>query len=204
MAADNGGRQSKQLQFAMVCASNMNRSMEAHAALKDHDMNVYSYGIGSSVKLPGASIKEPNVYTFGTPYSQIYDDLKKKDPDLYTRNGILPMLARNAAVKRAPQRWQDSGADGFFDVVFAFEERVFELVVDNLAGRRPSGHRASLVLNLDVRDKQDEAAVAAQLCLQICQRLQGVAEDWEEHVDDIATEFEREAGRRLLYMVAFQ
>lgn len=48
----------------------------------------------------------------------------------YKRNGILPMLKRNLAVKLAPQRWQENAADGIFDVVFTFEEKVFDMVVE--------------------------------------------------------------------------
>jgi len=48
----------------------------------------------------------------------------------YKRNGILPMLKRNSSVKLAPQRWQENAADGSFDVVFAFEEKVFDMVVE--------------------------------------------------------------------------
>lgn len=44
-----------------VCASNMNRSMEAHAMLKKAGLCVGSYGVGGHVKLPGPSAREPNV-----------------------------------------------------------------------------------------------------------------------------------------------
>jgi RNA polymerase II subunit A C-terminal domain phosphatase SSU72 len=63
----------KRWRFAMVCSSNMNRSMEAHSQLGR---------AGLDVKLPGPSLHEPNVYDFGTPYGAIYDDLRRKDPDL--------------------------------------------------------------------------------------------------------------------------
>ncbi|MED6142588.1 RNA polymerase II subunit A C-terminal domain phosphatase, partial [Stylosanthes scabra] len=69
--------------YAMVCSSNQNRSMEAHFLLKRQGFDVSSYGTGAHVKLPGPSLREPNVYDFGTPYKQMFDDLRRKDPELY-------------------------------------------------------------------------------------------------------------------------
>ncbi|XP_010471456.1 PREDICTED: RNA polymerase II subunit A C-terminal domain phosphatase SSU72-like [Camelina sativa] len=118
--------------YAMVCSSNQNRSMEAHALLKRQGLDVASYGTGSHVKLPGPSLREPNVYDFGTPYKQMFDELRRKDPELYKRNGILQMLKRNLSVKLAPQRWQDNAGDGVFDVVMTFEEKVFDSVLEGI------------------------------------------------------------------------
>lgn len=36
-------------------------------------------------------------------------------------------------MKEAPQRWQDNAADGAFDVVFTFEERVFDIVIEGVS-----------------------------------------------------------------------
>lgn len=56
--------------------------MEAHALLKREGFDVSSYGTGQHVKLPGPSLREPNVYDFGTPYKHMLEDLRRKDPEL--------------------------------------------------------------------------------------------------------------------------
>jgi RNA polymerase II subunit A C-terminal domain phosphatase SSU72 len=72
------------------------------------ESQVKSFGVGSRVKLPGASRNDPNVYEFGkVTYEDIYKDLEAKDAALYARNGLLQMLQRDMAVKSAPERWQD-------------------------------------------------------------------------------------------------
>jgi hypothetical protein len=84
------------------------------------------------------------------------------------RNGLLPMLERNMALKEAPERWQNNtcvralvplgvpcrrntlahaalmhahaplhGSVDEFDVVVAFEERVFDQIID---GTRAHAH----------------------------------------------------------------
>ncbi|CAL8159459.1 unnamed protein product [Prunus armeniaca] len=157
--------------YAMVCSSNQNRSMEAHSLLKRQGFDVSSYGTGAHVKLPGPSLREPNVYDFGTPYKQMFDDLRRKDPELYKRNGILPMLKRNSTVKLAPQRWQDNAADGSFDVVFTFEEKVFDMVLEDLNNRDHVLKKCALIINLEVKDNHEEAAVGARLALDLCQEV---------------------------------
>ncbi len=53
------------LKVAVVCSSNMNRSMEAHAVLAKKMFCVSSFGTGNKIKIPGPSRKEPNTYDFG-------------------------------------------------------------------------------------------------------------------------------------------
>ena len=71
------------LRIAVICSSNMNRSMEAHAFLAKKGFYVKSYGTGDKVKIPGSAADKPNVYDFGVSYDEIYNDLLVKDKALY-------------------------------------------------------------------------------------------------------------------------
>ncbi|KAI5074457.1 hypothetical protein GOP47_0010418 [Adiantum capillus-veneris] len=190
------------LRYAMVCASNQNRSMEAHALLQKRGFNVSSYGTGAHVKLPGPSIREPNIYKFGTPYRSMFEDLKRKDPELYKRNGLLQMLKRNVAVKEAPQRWQENAADGVFDVIFTFEARVFDIVIEDLQNRDLGLMKSVLVVNIDVKDNHEGAAIGARLALEFCRLLETV-DTWEDEIDNVVQKFEKQHRRRPIYSVGF-
>ncbi len=71
-------------------------------------MQVESFGTGRTVKLPGPTKSQPNIYAFGTPYKDIYEDLLQKDEELYTRIGLLAMASRNMGIKSAPEKWEES------------------------------------------------------------------------------------------------
>jgi RNA polymerase II subunit A C-terminal domain phosphatase SSU72 len=176
--------------------------MEAHFILKREGFDVASYGTGTHVKLPGPFIREPNVYDFGTPYKHMFDDLRRKDPELYKRNGILPMLKRNMGVKLAPQRWQDNATDGVFDVVLTFEEKVFDMVLEDIHTRDHVLLKTVLVINLEVKDNHEEAAIGGRQALELCQEIDAT-ESWEESIDDIIYGFEKQQLRKMLYSVSF-
>ncbi|KAI7158818.1 RNA polymerase II subunit A C-terminal domain phosphatase [Hortaea werneckii] len=109
-ASQNQDGDGFKLKFCTVCASNNNRSMEAHLRLTSapSPYPTISFGTGSLVRLPGPSINQPNVYNFNnTSYESMYSELLAKDQRLYKANGILPMLERNKGVKWGPERWQD-------------------------------------------------------------------------------------------------
>ncbi|CAL5227577.1 g10573 [Coccomyxa viridis] len=187
------------IKFAMVCAANQNRSMEAHALLKEHGFEVGSFGINGHVKLPGPTQHQPNVYNFGTPYEVIYRDLRSKDEAFYEQKGLLQMLQRNMSIKLAPQRWQDNQEQ--FDVVIVFEERLMDNLLEDFNSKAQSSLRPLLVINIDVQDSHEEAAKVAPQALKLCTMLE--EREWQENVDGIMADFEREHGRRLLYTICF-
>ena len=192
--------------YAVVCAANFNRSMEAHKVLAERGLDVASFGAASRVKLPGASRDDPNVYDFDSiTYEDIASDLERQPRETvenYEARGMFEMLRRNAKIKPAPQRWQTHSDRERFDVVVCFEERVFDNVVADLKSRSGGSGEPLLVINLDVVDSHDEALVAAPHALKLCEMIDA-SEDWECECDEIMDKFAEEAGRRPIYTVCF-
>ena len=192
--------------YAMVCAANMNRSMAAHALLENANLDVSSFGAGNSVKIPGASRDDPNVYRFDEDsYRDILDDLKSRDEKLYRAKGLVGMLERNMKIKRGPERWQSKKfetEDDFFDVVVCFEERVFDLVLEDMRENKNARGVAALVVNVDVRDSHEDAVNAAPMALKLCERIEK-CEDWECEIEEILDEFAEEVGIRPLYAICY-
>jgi len=113
---------------------------------------------------------EPVIRDFGVPYMEIYKDLEQQDNRLFSRNGVLPMLERNGQIKLAPERWQNHV--GRFDVIFTFERRVFNDVLEELHKRAESmdgGGEPVQIINIETRDKQEEAVTGAQIAFDLCE-----------------------------------
>ena len=185
---------------AVVCSSNMNRSMEAHAFIAKKGFIVHSYGTGDKVKLPGPSADRPNIYDFGISYDEIHADLKKKDRNLYTQNGILNMLDRNRRIKFGPQRLQES--EEKYDLIFTAEERVYDAVVDHFENAGNVSIQPCHVINIDIQDNHEEATIGAFL---MCELLQILAEssDIDNDIDELLQEFEARCKRPILHTVVF-
>jgi RNA polymerase II subunit A C-terminal domain phosphatase SSU72 len=182
------------MRICVVCASNQNRSMEAHALLlKKGFADVSSYGTNTMIKVPGPTPSQPNTFPFGTTYEQIAQALLKRDDKLYRQNGLIMLLERNAGIKAAPQRFQDRQ---FIDddLIVTCEERCFDIVSEDLLQRSSSASSQGMdswhaytngervleregkpvhVVNFDIVDSPEEATVGSR---HIWQFVQGIEE----------------------------
>lgn len=159
------------LRVSTVCASNMNRSMEAHRVLALRGYSVKSYGTGSHVRLPGLSADRPAVFEFGVPYETMSSELRRTNAAAYTQNNVLSMLDRNAKIKRAPEQWA-AAAKERFDLILCFEARVFEAVVEDfVCVRSPAVFQPAFIINLEVLDTHSAAAVGAKVALDLVDQL---------------------------------
>ncbi|XP_051830399.1 RNA polymerase II subunit A C-terminal domain phosphatase SSU72-like [Antechinus flavipes] len=191
---------SSPLKVAVVCSSNQNRSMEAHRILKKRGFRVRSFGTGTSVKLPGPTADQPNVYDFKMTYHQMYNDLLKKDQELYTANGVLNMLSRNKRIKPRPERFQDCRDE--FDVIITCEKRVYDKAVEHLNSRHQETMRPVHVINVDIEDNEEEAILGAFLICELCQYIQTL-EDMETQIDKLLLKLEEKHDRTLLHTLYF-
>jgi len=156
--------------------------MEAHLVLGNAGLTAESYGTGTKVRLPGRSAMEPRVFNFGTRYEDMYTSMvaTKEDEAFFTHNGVLQLCRRGAAVKAAPQRWQDtpSSAVTKHDVVIAFEERIFDAVVEDLQTREPTEDFEPIqVVCLDTKDNPAEAKIQGRIALELCWLLEKTAKE---------------------------
>jgi len=189
----------EEMRMAVICSSNMNRSMEAHAFLAKKGFNVKSFGTGDKVKLPGSAADKPNIYEFGTTYDDIYHDLLNKDKSLYTQNGLLHMLDRNRRIKTRPERFQSNNER--FDLIITCEERVYDQTLEYL-DKIPEDNVAVHVINIDIQDNHEEATIGAFLICELVNMLSS-AEDLDNEIDELLLEFESKANRNILHCILF-
>jgi len=191
---------SPKLRFAVVCSSNMNRSMEAHSFLNKKGYDIESYGTGNMIKIPGESERKPNTYPFGTTYDSIYADLKTKDETLYTKNGMLHIMERNRRIKTGPERFQECARQ--FEIILTVEEKVYDQVLECFASREAESETPVHVINMNVVDNPEDATIGAFLLCELAQHLTN-SEDLDNDIDDIIQDFESKCDREVLHTVLF-
>ncbi|CAH0557357.1 unnamed protein product [Brassicogethes aeneus] len=188
------------IRIAVICSSNMNRSMEAHGFLSKKGFNVKSYGTGEKVKLPGEAADKPNVYEFGTTYDEIFKDLQNKNKTLYTENGILHILERNKRIKSTPERFQDTKEK--FDLLITCEEKVYDQVLEHMDSATVVENSIVHVINFDITDNLDEATVGAFLIGDLCSLIVN-AEDLDDDIEEVLAGFEEKNQKKILHSIVF-
>jgi RNA polymerase II subunit A C-terminal domain phosphatase SSU72 len=164
--------------------------------------------IFSRHRLPGRSAMEPRIFKFGTPYEEMYNNLAAtlEDEAFFVRNGVLTLCRRGAAVKNAPQRWQDMTSEfvSQHDVVIAFEERIFDAVIEDLQIREPTENFAPIhVICLDTKDNPHEAQLQGRVALELCWKLEA-ADDVVAEAAEIVDQFQNERMTHTPIQVLYQ
>jgi RNA polymerase II subunit A C-terminal domain phosphatase SSU72 len=190
------------VKFAVICASNQNRSMEAHHVLSKNGLNVCSFGTNTQVKIPGPSPDRPNIYPFSCTYEEIYQDLKNKDVTLYTQNGLLQMLDRNRKTKSKPERFHETSK--MFDVIITCEERCFDIVVEELMSKSLGvQNKPVFVVNVDIMDNHEDAALGARSILMLAEMLEACKDSLEEEFETIIENFKSKTILPVLHCVCY-
>lgn len=189
-----------EVKVAVVCSSNQNRSMEAHSFLSKRGFRVRSFGTGNQVKLPGPALDKPNIYDFHTTYDEMYKDLLRKDPELYTQNGILHMLDRNRRIKPKPERFQ--ACKDKFDIIVTCEERVYDQLLEDMESREKDDMTPVHIINIDIQDNHEEATIGAFMICDLVSML-SESDDLDNDIDEILQYFEPRVQRTILHTVNF-
>ncbi|XP_045716373.1 RNA polymerase II subunit A C-terminal domain phosphatase SSU72-like [Phyllostomus hastatus] len=191
---------SASLRVAVVCTSNLNRSMEAHHLLKRKGFVVRSFGTESFVKLPGSTADQSSIYDFNTTYDEIHKDLVQKDEEFYANSGILCMLERNMEIKPRPERFQN--CRDVFDLILTCEEKVYDQVVEELNSREQVTLHLVHVINVNIQDSFEEASLGAFLFSELCQCIQ-LLDDVDNKIEEVLLEFEEMSSQTFLHTACF-
>ncbi|NWZ71449.1 SSU72 phosphatase, partial [Acrocephalus arundinaceus] len=171
------------LRVAVVCSSNQNRSMEAHNILSKRGFSVRSFGTGTHVKLPGPAPDKPNVYDFKTTYDQMYNDLLRKDKELYPcgmaslKNPVWFILER---------------CNSLFGIIDLCSDKVHTQLFDGIVRRATSSSHPWYPCS------DSPFSLSIFFLLQIQH-----TEDMENEIDELLQEFEEKSGRTFLHTVCF-
>ena len=191
---------SSTLRVAVVCMSNMNRSMEAHSILKKKGFNVRSFGVGSHVTLPGLAPNLPVVYDFSTTYEQMCKDLLCKNRMHHKSNGVLQILGRNERIKSGPEIFQECRDP--FDAIFTCTERVYKVVVKDLCAREQKTWQPVYVINVEIEDTLEAATLGALIICELCQGLQQ-EDDMQSSLPKLFQAVKKKTGKSFLHTICF-
>jgi RNA polymerase II subunit A C-terminal domain phosphatase SSU72 len=111
------------------------------------------------------------------------------------------MLDRNRKIKDHPERWHEHRQ--VFDVVFTCEERCFDSVCVDLLHRGEKLNRPVHVINVDIKDNHEEAAVGGQGILKLADMLTACTDLDSQVMDVIADWQEQHKNLPILYQTSY-
>jgi RNA polymerase II subunit A C-terminal domain phosphatase SSU72 len=178
----------RQLTFACVCASNVNRSMAAHQILQKNNFAVASYGTNSHIALAAPPGKANN-YDFGATYSEILADIENQGTSFYLEHGIIEMIQRDQSIKEKPERFSSTFDDKrYFDVVFTYDKGVMTNVLRDFHANGNVSFHLSHVVNIETIDDTQKAKASALTTLKLAREL-ALLPNLTEGIEALINEF---------------
>ena len=113
------------------------------------------------------------------------------------------MLDRNIDIKDHPERFQDFAHAEQFNVIFCFEDAVFDILVKDIKSRQPENYNEIHVLNLDVKDDHAEAKKGARIALELCSLCVEKGDDLDSELPAIIKQVEKKHGKNITHMTHF-
>ncbi|EJK47197.1 hypothetical protein THAOC_34103, partial [Thalassiosira oceanica] len=107
---------------------------------------------------------------------------------------VFLAIAFSPGRKLAPQRWQDTSTPAVqeHDVVIAFEERIYDAVIEDLQMREPTeDFKAIHVICLDTKDNPHEAQLQGKVALELCWILEQT-QDLDSEAPELIEQFQEQ------------
>jgi len=179
---ENNVMDTPSLRFAVVCRHNVNRSVQVHRMMKVLGLDVRSFGTRKQINLPGSSPKEPSIkFSFGTPYTSIYNHLNELNCKYYKNNRVLEMLAQNIGTKDAPESFQSSDLE--FDVIMTLDDTSFASVMKDISTRRSQENTSLMfILHMPVADELVHIRTASHHAAILAEAIQ---HKWHESIEEL-------------------
>ncbi len=112
-------------------------------------------------------------------------------------------MERNIKLKLSPERWQNlENVSGRFDIVFCFEQRILDLLLEDIQSREPIDLLPIHIINLDVPDTTEEASKAAVVALELC-KLCDEADDLEVALPNIVDQVQEKYNRSIQHFIEY-
>ena len=127
-------------------------------------------------------------------------DLLLKDQICYSSSGVFHTLGTNEIIKPCPERFQECTDP--FDVIFTCAERVYKTVVKDLCAREQKTWQPVHVINVEIEDTLEAAALGALIICELCQGFQQ-ADDMQSSLAELLQAAKQKTLRSFLHTICF-